>query len=117
MADLLIGIYTARLDPSGRVNPWLGLGVGVELGSQSFSDQLNERSERTTTFGYEFLLTGALDIRLGRVFGLGPYGFMGIGSYTSTTTHVNGRTTFDGAIQYPTVHAWFGLGLRLVFLP
>lgn len=102
---------------SSRVNPWLGLGFGLEWSSESINDHVTPRDETTTSRGYAFIGQAGLDIRLGRVVGLGPYFQVTPGWYTHTTTDVDGTVTYDGDIENPVLHVWIGSGLRLVFLP
>lgn len=103
--------------PAETVNPWLGLGAGYEIETQSVDAYSPRRTESTTSRGWELTLTGAVDFRFGRVFGLGLWCSTQFGWYVSSTTTINGRTTFDGSIPDTAMHRWTGGGLRMVLFP
>lgn len=104
--------------PAEEVNPWLAYGIGFESQSQSIYDRVSSRRETTTVSGIEFArISGGLDWRLGKAFGLGPSLEAALGSYLGTSTEVNGETTFDGDIEDSAIHCWVTLGLRGVFFP
>jgi hypothetical protein len=103
--------------PADSLSGWLGYGFGITSGSQTISDA-GHYSETSTATGLEFArLTGGLDVRVSRGFGFGPYAMVSLGRYTHRRTTINNVVTFSGAIDDPAVHAWAGLGLRMVIFP
>jgi hypothetical protein len=103
--------------PAEQMSGWVGYGFGYTVGSQTISDE-GRYSETSTARGLELArLTGGLDFRLTRGFGLGPYAMASIGRYTSLRTEIRNTETATRDISDPAVHAWLGLGLRMVIFP
>jgi hypothetical protein len=104
--------------PAARWNPWLGYGVGWEWANETIDDNVVGRSESTTASGFDFArLTGGVDWRAAKAFGLGPFLTFALGSNSSTRTDVNNAQTYDGAVSSPAIHGWVMFGLRLVLFP
>jgi hypothetical protein len=103
--------------PAESMNAWLGYGVGITTASQSISDA-GRYDETSTAQGIDFArLSGGLDFRFGRGFGLGPFAVASIGRYSHARTTINNVVTFSGDIDNPAMHAWVSLGMRMVILP
>lgn len=103
--------------PAEPMSGWIGYGFGFTSGSQYISD-VGRYGETSTASGLELArLTGGLDFRFKRGFGLGPYAMASIGRYTHRRTEINNVATFSGDIDEPGVHLWLGLGLRMVIFP
>lgn len=103
--------------PAEAVSGWLGYGIGYESASQTISDE-GRYSETSTAAGLELArLSGGLDFRLSRGFGLGPFAIMSIGRYTHQRTEINNVVTFSGNLPSPAFHSWIALGLRMVIFP
>ena len=103
--------------PAESMNAWLGYGVGVTTASQSISDA-GRYDESSTAQGIDFArLSGGLDFRFGRGFGLGPFAVVSIGRYNHQRTTINNVVTFSGDIDDPDMHAWVSLGLRMAIFP
>ena len=62
-------------------------------------------------------LSGGLDFRLKRGFGLGPYAMVSIGRYLRQHTEIRNVETSSSSIGSPATHAWIGIGLRMVIFP
>lgn len=102
--------------PDEGTNPWLGYGVGIESTTQRLLDEPRGYDEQTTTTGITYAkLDAGLDFRL-RV-GLGLYAEAAIGRFTDSSTEVNGRKVYDGAIDERAWHMWLTTGARLVIFP
>jgi len=101
--------------PAGSVNPWIGYGIGIE--SLAIAAETNGQETTTSLSGFEYArLSGGVDFRLSRVFGIGPFVDFSIGEYT--------RFEFDtpvfdadGDIEDGAAHQWLTLGVRGVFFP
>jgi hypothetical protein len=103
--------------PGEAMNGWIGYGFGVTTGSQSISDA-GRYSETTTVSGLDVArLSGGLDFRFKRGFGMGPYGVVSVGRYLHTRTEIREDVAFSGDIADKAFHAWLSLGLRLVIFP
>jgi hypothetical protein len=99
------------------MNVWLGYGAGITTASQTISDA-GKYDETSTAQGFEFArLSGGLDFRLSRGFGMGPFAVVSLGRYTHQRTEIRNVVTFSGDIDAPSTHAWASLGLRLVIFP
>jgi hypothetical protein len=103
--------------PAEPMTGWLGYGFGYTVGSQTISD-VGQYSETSTATGIELArLSGGLDFRLKRGVGLGPYAMVSIGRYTRQHTEIRNVDTSSGSIADQGVHAWIGVGLRMVIFP
>jgi hypothetical protein len=103
--------------PAESISGWLGYGFGMTFGSQTISDT-GRYSETSTAQGLELArLTGGLDFRTSRGFGLGPFAMVSFGRYTHQKTEINNVVTFSGSVDEPAVHAWASIGLRMVAFP
>jgi hypothetical protein len=97
--------------PAGKVDPWLGYGLGLEYNSVG-------NDEATVDFSgfVPLLLTGGVNFRLSPVFGLGPFAGVSVASYSETGAD-DGDVAFTVEIDEPAPHGWFTLGVRGVFFP
>lgn len=103
--------------PADAMTGWLGYGVGITTGSQTISDA-GRYSETSTSRGIDLArLSGGLNFRAKRGFGLGPFAIASIGRYTHQRTEINNVQTFSGDIDDPDLHVWLTLGLRMVIFP
>ena len=103
--------------PAEQMSGWVGYGFGYSGGSQTISDE-GRYTETETARGLELArLTGGLDFRLTRVFGLGPYAVASIGRYNAQRTEIRNGEASNRDIAEPATHVWLGLGLRMVILP
>ena len=113
-ASFRVGIeILANLLPAGRVNPWVGYGIGIE--SLAFVSS-NDVSLSTAGPEYARFMAG-VDFRLSRTVGLGPVVDYSIGQYATATLKVNGRTVEDGEIANKAGHQWLTLGIKLTLFP
>jgi hypothetical protein len=104
-----------HFQPAERLNPWLGYGFGYESLSVSASGGGPEVSRSVN--GLEFArLSGGLDVRLSRSFGVGPVLDFAIGQYGHEHQQTNGGAA-DFSIQDSALHEWLTLGVRGVFFP
>ena len=96
---------------------FIGYGVGITSGSQTISDA-GRYSETSTARGVDYArLSGGLQFRPTRGFGLGPFAVASIGRYTHQRTEINGVVTYSGDLPDRAFHAWLMLGLRMVIFP
>jgi hypothetical protein len=97
--------------PAGKVNPWIGYGIGIESGA------VGDDPRSIAWGGFQFArLMGGADFRLNRVFGVGPFVDLSMGSY-STENIDTGVTSSKTDITESAVHSWLTFGVRFVFFP
>jgi hypothetical protein len=103
--------------PAESISGWVGYGLGITTASQTISDA-GRYSETSTANGLELArLTGGLDFRASRGFGLGPFALVSLGRYTHQKTEINNVVTNSSSIDNPALHAWVSVGLRMVIFP
>jgi hypothetical protein len=103
--------------PADAMTGWLGYGIGFTSGTQYISDA-GRYSESSAARGIELgRISGGLDFRPSRGFGLGPYAVVSIGRYTNETTTIRNIETSSADIDNPALHAWLTAGLRMVIFP
>jgi hypothetical protein len=114
--DFRIGVEIQyHFQPDERMNPWVGYGLGYESATASASG--GGPSFSSNASGLEFLkLSGGLDFRLSRSFGLGPWIGLDLGQYGHTQTGTGGAS-IDVNVQNTALHEWFSLGVRGVLFP
>ena len=116
---LRIGVQAQyHIIPDGKVNPWVGYGIGYE--ATSINESVGGLSVTTTAGGLEFgHIMGGVDFRISKVFGLGPFVDLSVAQYSSYDTgssSVNGTSTSHD-IQNKALHEWLTLGAKFVFFP
>lgn len=75
--------------PAERINGWVGYGFGYTGASQTISDD-GRYSETSAVSGLDLArLTGGLDFRFTRGFGLEPYVAISMGRYSHRSTTIN----------------------------
>jgi hypothetical protein len=87
------------------------------MASETISDEGRYR-ETSTASGIELArLSGGLDFRVKRGFGLGPFALLSIGRFGNQRTEIKNVVSHSGSIDDPALHAWLCLGLRMVVFP
>ncbi len=103
--------------PQGKINPWVGYGIGFE--SSSASQTVGALSVSTSRTGFELAhLMGGADFRISKDFGIGPVLDFSVGRYSKAS--VSGLTTTAGSssdINEGAWHEWLTLGARLTIFP
>lgn len=97
--------------PAGKVDPWLGYGLGFEYNGLSDEDNTVDFSGFVPV-----MVTGGVDFRLTRIFGLGPFVGVSLGRYSEAGASGDGFSSVVD-IEETAPHGWFTLGLRSVFFP
>jgi hypothetical protein len=95
--------------PGGWVNPWLGYGLGYELLTVETTQYGTSHSSTFTGFQFARFMGGA-DVRLSRIFGLGLFVDLAMGSYGSGGA--NGAPIANTA-----THEWLTFGARFIVFP
>jgi hypothetical protein len=126
-SDLRLGAQgTWRLNPEANVDPWLGLGVGLEsLSFQTFEFRPDADGlpfpVRTTErlLGPELLLQGGLALLVEDSLQLGPYVSASVGSYVGDRYRCTEGEACPGgsSVTGSGFHAWLGVGLSGSYSP
>ena len=108
--------------PQGPVEPWLGLGAGIESASFKVKHFVYGFIPPSTvlaadldgTFrGWNAQLEGGVDWRLGPSFVAGPLLAVGVGQYRVQEVKLSGQGTVSGGgVDNPKTHEWITIGVR-----
>lgn len=97
--------------PHAPSTPWIAAGTGFAFGNVSYDDSFGSQ-ELITYSGWEVLrLMAGIDLRANPVFGVGFYGGVSFGRYTSVEDGF-GTSHMDGAM-----HSTVQAGLRFTLFP
>lgn len=103
--------------PDRTVNPWVGYGIGYEIGGTNGTYGRNKITNTVRGIEFAHLLAG-LDFRLQEWFGIGPFVDAAFGLYDVAKTQVNsGGYILTSAPEDRSLHLWLLLGVRLVMRP
>jgi hypothetical protein len=103
--------------PAERLTGWVGYGAGITVGNQTISDA-GRYSETATSQGFDWArISGGMDFRASRGFGMGPFATISIGSYIHQRTEISNIVTYSGEIEDAAMHAWLSVGLRMLVFP
>lgn len=122
-SQLRFGLNLAyHFAPAGKINPWLGVGVGYETLTVSGSGESAGTSIdiSSTASGFEFVnAQGGLDFRLSHQVSVGPFVTLTAAQYSkvSAKVDVEGDSPLDvdesQDIENKAIHAWLYGGLRM----
>jgi hypothetical protein len=122
--DMRAGIDAAyHLLPGGRVDPWLGLGIGHEWldGNISFVDPVTNLNQSFGVGyrGWEFVnVQVGLDIKkILPNLGIGPYAALTVSEYTTAEEPARNQpmgliTSSSVSVQNTSLHEWLMFGVR-----
>jgi hypothetical protein len=119
--DMRVGIEGQyRLMPNESIDPWLGVGVGLEWAGTSVSG--GGLSASATISGVEFLsLQGGADFNVADGLGVGPFVSFSLGQYNSYSSDCSAPAGFaaacpgSGDIDQKALHEWLMFGVRGVY--
>ena len=109
-SDIRAGFAIHRyLSPHGTFDPWLGVGVGLDIARFSAT---GVTSVSVTDWGIEFLnLELGGDWNITREFAIGPFVSFSLDKYESISTSFGE----GGAVAETAFHEWLLLGVRAVY--
>jgi hypothetical protein len=106
-----------NIQPDRRVNPWVGYGIGYEIGDASGVYGTNKITNSARGIEFAHLL-GGIDFRLQEFFGIGPFLDAAFGLYDVAKTTVNsGGYVVTSPPEDRSLHLWLILGVRVVMRP
>ena len=114
--DIRFGVQGQyHLSPAESIDPWLGLGIGYEILSESLS---GGGSTADVSFkGFEFLnLQGGADFKVANALSVGPFLSFSLGQYSSEKISGFGAPIDrDGSVDKTALHEWLTLGVKGTF--
>ena len=117
--DLRFGLLVhVHLAPTRAIDPWLGVGVGVETLQaevQGPDPAAPAGGEQWTWSGIEVPLELGVDARLSARLTLGPYVSASLAQFTSLGEQPAGGAGATGSIDRRALHGWMQAGLRATF--
>jgi hypothetical protein len=114
--DMRLGLQGQyRIMPGEFVDPWVGVGIGLEWLGSSVSG--GGQTVSTTASGTEFLdLQGGADFKVADMLTVGPFLSLSLAQYNGLSTSCPaGLQCADGDIHDKALHEWLILGVRGVF--
>lgn len=106
-----------RLAPGARVDPWLGVGAGVEVLSVTPSERDPVAAPGGTPrrwAGIELpLVEGGVDLAITDRLSLGPYASVTFAQYTSEERRPPGGSSDTSSVDDRVTHRWMQAGLKL----
>ncbi|WP_338864514.1 outer membrane beta-barrel protein [Myxococcus stipitatus] len=119
-SQLRFGVNAAyHFQATPMIDPWVGLGIGYEISSQSASRTIGSTTVEAdvSVKGLEFVSGQAgLDFRITPKFSVGPYVTYTLGQYSSIgISGSSGGTDVDESldIEEKAMHSWLYGGVRL----
>ena len=115
--DLRFGLEGRYYFPGKVISaqPWIGLGAGYEIATESADDGSTIRQGTDSGFELVRLLLGA-DFGSNATVAVGPFLGIGVDRYSNQSLS-DGGTDLSGAIASPKLHFWASAGVRLRFGP
>jgi hypothetical protein len=110
-SDMRLGAQAAFTfaQPTAKLAPWLGAGLGWEWGK--LGGEVGGVDGSITYSGLEASLQGGADYRLSPKLAVGPFVNLGFGRYSDVSTD----GPFGGDIEEESVHEWLQFGFRGTF--
>lgn len=113
-SDVRFGLQVSfRLLPGASMNPWVGVGLGVEVLNAEGRDPATAARTEWSWAGLElpFVEAGA-DLALSDRIGIGPWMSLGFGQFTSDSVRGGNGQTVSGAVHGRAAHRWLSGGLQ-----
>lgn len=108
-SDLQFGVnFVYTFLPYATFAPYVGLGVGWEIGTINYSGGNQSQSESFSGFQFARVLVGG-DFRIGSAFRMGPFVNFSLGQYS---TQSSPDPTVNGSIPNKAIHSWLQFGIK-----
>jgi hypothetical protein len=128
-SDIRVGAQgELRFAPGAPVDPWVGLGLGLEslsfrtLIEASAIDPMASGSIRATErfVGPELLLHGGVDFQVEDALRLGPFAALSVGQYVADSYNCTPDSPFcrqGSSVEGGAFHGWLSVGVRGAYTP
>lgn len=113
-SDVRLGVgMLVRLAPHARLDPWLGVGVAVEvLNAEGFNAAAGARYE-WSWFGFELpYVEAGVDVAVSDRVSVGPWISATLARFTSESVRPAGGGTDSGKVEDRANHGWLTAGLK-----
>jgi len=102
-----------RLAPRSWLDPWLGVGLGIEVLNAKGYDAATAAPREWSWFGYELpFVEAGVDVAMSDRISVGPWASLTIARFTKESIKPSGGTTLTGTIQDRATHRWLSAGLK-----
>jgi hypothetical protein len=99
-------VYTIL--PYATFAPYVGLGLGWEIASLSYTSASQSLSESVSGFQFARIIVGG-DFRVGSAFRVGPFVNFSLGQFSSLSSP---NSAANGSISDKAIHTWLQFGLK-----
>lgn len=111
-ARLGLGVLL-RLAPASRVDPWLGIGAGVEVMNAEGLNAATGTQHEWSWFGFELpYVEAGVDVAVSDRISVGPWVSATVARFTSESVRPSGGSTTSGAVDDRATHGWLSAGLK-----
>lgn len=119
----LLGVHLGLIGhvhvaPESRVDPWFGVGLGIEV--LGLTDEDSRNTVRLSFTGAEVPLRFGVDFKLAERFALAPYAGYTFGTFSTMRLSCEGPdcpgTEVEDKIDHSASHGWVGFGAKLTIL-
>jgi hypothetical protein len=112
-SDARIGLAVLlRLAPRSFLDPWVGVGLGVEVMNAKGWDAATSSEREWSWAGVELpLVEAGVDVAVTDRLGVGPWASMTVARFTSESVEAGSGTT-SGKIQDRATHGWLSGGVK-----
>jgi opacity protein-like surface antigen len=101
-----------RLAPRSLLDPWVGVGVGVEVMNARGRNSATSSEFESSWAGLELpLVEAGVDVAVSDRVAIGPWASFTVARFTSESVEAGGGTT-SGKIQDRAAHGWLSGGLK-----
>jgi hypothetical protein len=108
-SDMQFGVdFVYTILPYATFAPYVGLGLGWEIATLSYSGSNQSISESLSGFQFARILVGG-DFRMGSAFRVGPFVNFSLGQFSSLSSP---NTAANGTISDKALHSWLQFGLK-----
>jgi hypothetical protein len=107
--DMQFGVdFVYTILPYATFAPYVGLGLGWEIGSLSYTSASQSVSESVSGFQFARIILGG-DFRVGSAFRVGPFVNFSFGQFSSLSSP---NSTANGTITNKAIHEWLQFGIK-----
>jgi hypothetical protein len=113
-SDFRTGLaFLFRMAPGARLDPWVGIGVAIEVLNAEGQNVDAGAPYEWSWFGLELpFATLGVDWAVSERIAVGPWASATVARFTSDSVRASGGETVSGSVQDRAVHGWISAGLK-----